>query len=134
MAFLFNIKKYLRELQRADDQRKKHWLVSVSMVSMILIIFLWAVFFNLDLKPTNQDKEITAANNQKESFWQTVNNGIKSISSAFNGKISDIRNSINKSLESLKKKAEKTNDFSVNENAINPPISNFTPLPSTPLP
>jgi len=135
MTFLFKTKKYIRELQRADDQKKKLWLISASTISMILIILLWAVYFHSSLKSANQNEEITATDNQQENFWQIINNGIKIMSDTFNQKISDLKTMIHKNFESLKMKAKKTNDFSIkNEDAIKPPISNFTPLPKTPLP
>ncbi|MDI6734331.1 MAG: hypothetical protein QMD50_02450 [Patescibacteria group bacterium] len=135
MSFLLNFKKYLRELQRADDQRKKRWLISTSTISIISIIILWVVFFNLGLKPIDKKQEVssTDTNNQNETFWQTINRGAESIKEMFNREIKNIKNIISKNFESIKNKTGKTNDFSV-ENEIDSSTSNFTPLPKTPLP
>lgn len=78
-----NLKRFIQNLQAADETKKKRWLFISSALAMILIIGFWAVYLNktiVNLGPAKSEK-----NNQpaiqiaKESPWQVFLTGFKII-------------------------------------------------------
>lgn len=42
-------KQFLRNLRRSDEPTKKKWVYSISVISSLLVLFLWVAYLNLTL-------------------------------------------------------------------------------------
>jgi len=76
-----NLKKFIQNLQTAEESRKKRWLFILSSAAMILVISAWAVYVNKTIVNlgTAESTERPTAKTASEPFWQVFSTGIKTI-------------------------------------------------------
>jgi len=90
-------KKLLEKIQNSDEVTKKHWLIGVTAVSMVLIIGLWLFYIKFTMESiTNTAKEQESV----VGFWQIFKNGltivIQSVKEGVKNIISEIISEITK--------------------------------------
>ena len=83
------IRNFILELQNSDDATKKRWLIILSGASMIVVVGLWLVYFNVSLEkiaPAQQQAvaETSGIKETLEDLKNTLNNGIAGIKEQLN--------------------------------------------------
>jgi Tfp pilus assembly protein PilO len=81
-----SLKKFIVNLQKADEARKKRWLFILSALAIIVVVGGWVIYINKSVA----NLEITKTTEQ--SSWQVFQTGLKTI-------ISQIKNLITASRE-----------------------------------
>jgi len=81
-----SLKKFIVNLQKADEARKKRWLFILSALAIIVVVGGWVIYINKSVV----NLEITKTTEQ--SSWQVFQTGLKTI-------ISQIKNLITASRE-----------------------------------
>lgn len=67
------LKKFIKELQRSDEERKKRWLIGLSATTMILIVSLWISYASLTIKSLSEPNP--SAKNREQAFWPVFKKG-----------------------------------------------------------
>lgn len=77
-----SLKKFIENLQAADEARKKRWLFVLSAIMMIVVVGVWTLYIRKSMPNLKINEEIS-----KESSWQVFRTGLETI-------ISQIKNLI----------------------------------------
>lgn len=80
-----NLKKFIKNLQAADEARKKRWLFVLSAVAMIVVVGVWGLYIKKSIPSLGVSEAIKESS--KESSWQVFQKGLETI-------ISQIKNLI----------------------------------------
>ena len=89
MGFL---KDKLYKIRESDETTKKHWLITLSAVSMVVIVALWLFYMNsFVVKDINDQTQETVSMNT--GFWPIFKTGLKVTSENIGGKIKNLLNS-----------------------------------------
>lgn len=78
-----NLKKFIKNLQAADEARKKRWLFVLSAMMMIVVVGIWGLYIKKNIPNLEISEEIS-----KQSSWQVFQKGLETV-------ISQIKNLIN---------------------------------------
>jgi len=68
------MKNFLERLRSADERTKTRWLIALSAISMVIVVFVWFRYFNnliaesVSMRPVEEES-------RSFSFWQTIKNG-----------------------------------------------------------
>ena len=90
MGFL---KDKLYKIRESDETTKKHWLITLSAVSMVVIVALWLFYMNsFVVKDINDQTQETVSMNT--GFWPIFKTGLKVTGENIGGKIKNLLNSI----------------------------------------
>ena len=65
----------MQRLQSADERTKKRWVIILSAVAMVVIVFIWLKYFNTLVQPGGWDTP-SAETEESFSFWQTMKAGL----------------------------------------------------------
>lgn len=65
----------MERLRTADENTKTRWLVALSIMCMIIIVFVWLKYFNNLIAQQPRPQPIAETKNEPFSFWQTMKNG-----------------------------------------------------------
>lgn len=141
-----DLKDFLADLQQADDERKKFWLVVATSLTMVVVIVVWFINFKNLVTGQPAKSELTKNNitenkpqeSSNESFWRIFGRGLKISFRAtvgfLQGVIENISSRISQGLNFLEKQIKKTNDFSFPGASLNFVLEKDQPIPPTPLP
>ncbi len=132
--------RYLRELRRAPEPRKRRWLIVSSTLAMLLVLGLWVIYLNLTLPtlpPVSANATTTepaTTGSQGESFFETFGRGLQITAGNLGQKLQDLSQTLNDYFTNLKNQIQKTNNIE-----IQPPANAFAPnplenVPTTTLP
>lgn len=65
---------FLEKLQDSDESVKKRWLVVLSAIAMLIIVFVWAKYFASITQPAGSIGRETSSDGF--SFWETMRTGM----------------------------------------------------------
>ena len=75
---------FLTKLQTAEDKVKRRWLIGLTAVAMIIIIFLWVVYFNvLVFHSVEPESQVQAQASDSSGFWSSMYHGTASVANKF---------------------------------------------------
>jgi len=125
--------KFIQELRRSSDSRKKRWLIGSSAVIMTFVILLW--FFYLGATLPAVGNQVTASKKNSESVLSIMSRGIVVIFKDIRNGWIKLKSNLEKDFADLKESIKKSREFSFEgqkKSLILPP--NNESLPPTPLP
>ncbi len=73
MKMNMNLRDSLDELQRADQPRKRKWLLGLSVLAVFLVIFGWTTYFSAAILPASRP---AAGSDRNFSFRETFGAGL----------------------------------------------------------
>lgn len=118
---LEKIKRFLKELQRSNNSRKKRWLIGTTIFSMLFVLGLWFVYINTvgipSLVPENV-RQAQTPEDSTESVWQIFKRGLNKI-------FKDVEEQLKISKELIEKQLQKTNELIITptSTATSSPVS-----------
>ena len=137
-SLLFQAKSYLRGIQKADDRRKKRWLIGASIIAIILILGLWVFYLSVALPQLEKKSETAVAKEvprgEGSSFLKTFIRGFSVTIDRFKEKISGLEKQTKNYLNNLVGALFSSNKFSIEGNNQNFFENSPEPIPPTPLP
>jgi|GEM_PF-2104361 len=139
-SFYQKIKKFVRDIQRSDEARRKKWFIGGSVVSVFFILLLWGVYVSIDLPKIEPPASETQKNVQlekkktDESMFDIFGKGIKNISDDLKKQYNTFRTYVEKSFGSLKGGVQEKNIMYIQGARINFVFDNLDPIPPTHLP
>lgn len=139
-SFYHKIKKFIRNIQRSDETRRRKWFIGGSVVSVFFVLLLWVVYVNIDFpkieSPTSEAWENIKIEEKKtdESIFDVFGRGIKNISDDFKKQYNIFKESIGKNFSSLKGDSQEKNTMYIQGARLNFVFDNLDPIPSTRLP
>ncbi|MEW6616954.1 MAG: hypothetical protein AB1333_00870 [Patescibacteria group bacterium] len=139
-SFYHNIKKFIRDIQRSDEARRKKWFIGGSVVSVFFVLLLWGVYVSIDfpkIEPPISEVQKNAQIEEKktnESIFDVFGRGIKNISNDFKKQYNTFRMYVEKSFGSLKGGVQEKNIMYIQGARINFVFDNLDPIPPTHLP
>lgn len=109
------LKQKIKELQRADDGTKKKWLIVISGISMVAIIFLWVIYLNATVPTISKQtaREVETSSSEK-SAYETFKSGLQTIKNDFDKRFSATKEVLEKNLEMIKNQAGQQKEYSIN--------------------
>ncbi|MDP3901410.1 MAG: hypothetical protein Q8Q37_00330 [bacterium] len=111
---MFNkINNFINDIRQADERRRKRWFVFTSGICVIVVVFLWLTFLNLD---SNQNVNFPATN---ESLTQQ---------SGIIAKMADIRKTLGNGLLAISDKLGIKNRFTVRADNRNFILDGLAPV------
>lgn len=114
-------KKFLRELQRSDRQRKKRWLVGLTAVTMALVLLLWSVYINATGLPALAQKPAASPAAEGRSTWEVFRKGLSEI-------FTDAKEQLELSKNLIQGQIQKTNEIVIDATST----ATTTPEPPNP--
>lgn len=80
------LKNKLKQIQESSEAVKKRWLIALSCVSMVIIVFIWLILLNGSIKNagSNNIKPMGTKTEAEVGFWQTFKTGLKVIKESIN--------------------------------------------------
>ena len=86
-------KNFLERLQSADEDVKKKWMIGVTAVVMVAVVYLWMGYFNGIVGGASQPASITPNSGAGGfTFWGTMQHGAALIYNAFTDKLHALGN------------------------------------------
>ncbi|MDI6717912.1 MAG: hypothetical protein QMD86_02645 [Patescibacteria group bacterium] len=68
------MRKYLEKIRYSENEKKKPWLIGLSVAAMVLIIFIWIVYMNaFVIKDANNQNQIEKTDVE---FWTIFKTGL----------------------------------------------------------
>jgi hypothetical protein len=75
---------FIQKLQSSEEHVKLRWLIGISAITMIIVVFVWLSYFNtLVQSSTSTDLSDT----QGVGFWQTFKGGLAFIGQSFGDEV-----------------------------------------------
>ncbi len=68
------MKNFLERLRSADERIKTGWLIALSAISMVIVVFVWVKYFNNLIMESVSTRPVEEES-RSFSFWQTMENG-----------------------------------------------------------
>ena len=82
------MKEFLEKIRYSENDKKKPWLIGLSVAAMVIIIAGWVVYMNsFVLQSATDQQQIESAG---VGFWPVFKNGLEIAGSAISNKISGI--------------------------------------------
>lgn len=69
-----NEKNFLERIRSADDRTKKRWMIIFTVISMIVVIYVWLAYFN-NLISGFSSSGREEAQDDGFTFWQAIRGG-----------------------------------------------------------
>ncbi|MDO8574088.1 MAG: hypothetical protein Q7R86_00475 [bacterium] len=67
---------FLEKLQSADEGKKRRWMVLITLVVMVVVVFVWLSYFNsLIRNASGVQSEVPKSTGSEFSFWDTISGG-----------------------------------------------------------
>lgn len=88
------LKKLLEKIRNSDEATKKRWLMGTAAVSMAVVVALWLVYVNADMKLV---PEIKDAGEPSTGFWQIFKNGLNVVFGSIKDGVTNLISEITKS-------------------------------------
>lgn len=79
------ITKFLDRLRNGEDAAKKRWLVVLSGITMVLVIALWAIYFNLTTPKLYRAEIVQAGNQTSNNVKAALANGWRAVMDKLGG-------------------------------------------------
>jgi hypothetical protein len=132
-------KKFVRDIQRSDETRRKKWFIGGSIVSVCFILLLWAIYVSIALPKTSppegtSPKQENNIKDDQPSVFEIFERGITNISNDFKKRFGGFRGAIEKNFRSAKGSVEEKNTSHIQGARLNFVFDNIEPIPPTRLP
>lgn len=140
VSLYHNVKKFIRDIQRSDEVRRKKWFIGGSIVSVLFILLLWVVYISIDfptIEPPISEVQKNAQIEEKkttESMFDVFGRGIKNISDDLKKQYNTFKESIGKNFSSFKSGVQEKNTMYIQGARLNFVLDGLDPIPPTPLP
>jgi len=140
VSLYHNAKKFIRDIQRSDEVRRKKWFIGGSIVSVLFILLLWVVYVSIDfprIEPPVSEIQKNAQTEEKktnESVFNVFGRGIKNISDDFKTQYNTFKESIGKNFSSFKGDVQEKNTMYIQGARLNFVFDKLDPIPPTRLP
>ena len=90
---------FLEKLQSAPESTKRRWMVVITAVIMVAVIYVWLAYFN-SLIAGGFSRTVSLEQQNPPvaggvSFWQTLKNGMANLYEIFTGKLHALGNVLN---------------------------------------
>jgi len=130
---------FLKKIQHSDDKTKKRWFLMISAISFVIVVSLWVVYLNSQIKSYSVSEEEVEIPNivQKDdspSVTETFGKGFQNIKDELIDKFKKIGGDINNSFSSLKVRVEETNEINVESGGPEFTNNNVEKVATTTLP
>ena len=82
--------KFLEKLQNSDEDTKRRWMVILTIVAMVIVIYVWLAYFNnliAGLSAPPQEIAADAPESKGFTFWHSTKNGLGLVYNGFIGKL-----------------------------------------------
>lgn len=80
--------KFLEKLQNSDESSKRVWTVILSIVSMVVVVFVWFAYFN-SLFSGFTEPQVAEVEGDEFTFWSTMENGATVVYSGLAERLQD---------------------------------------------
>ncbi|MBI3589320.1 MAG: hypothetical protein HY093_02810 [Candidatus Liptonbacteria bacterium] len=82
------MKKFLEKIQLAEDGKKKRWMILVTLVAMMVVVYIWLAYFNnllADLSRPATVEEVKVQSKGGFSFLETMKSGVGTVFESLKG-------------------------------------------------
>jgi len=70
---------FIKKLRESEEHIKRRWLVLISGVLMVFIVFFWMKYFNSLVEPMDAPQPAEQSAGQGFTFWETFKSGLGAI-------------------------------------------------------
>lgn len=112
---LDRIRRFLKELQRSDNVRKKRWLIGATVFSMLVVLILWFVYINSVGVPSlipESARQKQQLESEDESTWQIFKRGLGEV-------FEDAKDQFETSRKLIEEQLQKTNELIITTTSTN---------------
>lgn len=83
---------FLERLQSSDEGTKLRWLIGLSLIVMVAVVYVWLAYFNgliagISLNTTEPHSQPASAHGNNTDFFTTMKNGTAIIYNFFDDKL-----------------------------------------------
>ena len=85
-----NMFKFIEKLQNSDEDVKRRWMVILTVIAMVIVIYVWLAYFNnliADLSRPPEQEFAAGESTSGFTFWQSAKNGLGLVYNGFIGKL-----------------------------------------------